>query len=43
MVCINVNITTAELIIIYAIVIVIVDVVTWKAGIQLKMRIIYAL
>ncbi len=39
---INVNITTAELLIIYVVVVVIVDIVTWKAGIPLKMRILYA-
>lgn len=36
------NITTAELIIIYVIAVVIIDIVTWKAGISLKMRIVYA-
>jgi len=37
------NITTAVLIIIYVIFVVIVDIVTWKAGIPLKMRILYSL
>jgi hypothetical protein len=35
--------TTAEFIVIYVIVIVILDIVTWKAGIQLKLRIMYSL
>ena len=38
-----INITTAELIIINVIIVVIVDIVTWKAGIPLKMRILYSL
>jgi hypothetical protein len=37
------DVATAEFIIIYVIAIVIVDIVTWKKGIALKFRIIYAL
>jgi hypothetical protein len=37
------EVVTAELIIIYVIVVVIVDIVTWKAKIPLKFRIMYAL
>lgn len=37
------NITTAELIILYVTVVITVDIVTWKAGIPLKKRIMYSL
>jgi hypothetical protein len=36
------DVTTAEFIIIYVVAIVIVDIVTWKAKVSLKWRIVYA-